>query len=317
MDITTGQAAAELLSHDNITILCHRKPDGDTLGSGYALHKALTQLGRRSVVRCADPCPPGMAEFMTRDNCGDFSQDYVVAVDVADSKLLGTLEDEYAGRVDMVIDHHPSNTHYGKKTLLLPEAAATTEIVAGLLPFMQVELTAEIATCLYVGLATDTGCFRYANTTASTLRTAAVMLEAGINCGELNRVLFETKSPGRVAVECSILQGLEYFYHGQCAVMTIPMALQELHDVEDSELDGLAALPRQIEGVWVGVTIREKPDDCRISVRTTKEADSSAICAAFGGGGHLRASGCTIEGSVEHAKELLVEEIGRQLCIPG
>lgn len=317
MDITTGQAAAELLGHDNITILCHRKPDGDTLGSGYALHKALSQLGKRSVVRCADPCPPSMAEFMTQDSYGDLSEAYVVAVDVADCKLLGTLEGEYMGRVDLVIDHHPSNTRYGRQTLLQPEAAATTEIVAGLLPLMGVELTTEIATCLYVGLATDTGCFRYANTTADTLRIAAVMLEAGIDSGELNRVLFETKSAGRIAVECSILQSVEYFYDGHCVVMVIPMALQTLHDVEDSELDGLAALPRQIEGVWVGVTIREKPDDCRISVRTTKEADSSAICAAFGGGGHLRASGCTIQGSVEHAKQLLVDEIGRQICIPG
>lgn len=317
MDITTVQTAEELLRHDNITILCHRKPDGDTLGSGYALHKALAQLGKRSVVRCADPCPPDMAEFMTQDDCGDFTEDYVVAVDVADSKLLGTLEAEYGERVDLVIDHHPSNRRYGEKTLLVSTAAATTEIVAELLPLLQVELTAAIATCLYVGLATDTGCFRYANTTASTLRTAAVMLECGIDSGEINRVLFETKSAGRIAVECSILQTVEYFYRGRCAVMIIPMALQALHDVEDSELDGLAALPRQIAGVWVGITIREKPDDCRISVRTTKEADSSAICAAFGGGGHLRASGCTIEGGVEHAKKLLVEEIGRQLCRMG
>lgn len=316
MDITTAQTAAELLRHDNITILCHRKPDGDTLGSGHALHKALSQLGKRSVVRCADPCPPGMAEFMTQDSYEDYRESYVVAVDVADSKLLGTLEAEYAGRVDLVIDHHPSNLHYGKQTLLVPTAAATTEIIAELIPLMQTELTAPIATCLYVGLATDTGCFRYANTTASTLRTAALMLESGIDSGEINRVLFETKSAGRIAVECSILQSVEYFYQGHCAVMVIPMALQALHDVEDSELDGLAALPRQIAGVWVGITIREKPGECRISVRTTKESDSSRICAAFGGGGHIRAAGCTIEGSVEHAKQLLVDEIGRQICIP-
>lgn len=317
MDITIAQAAAELLLQDNITILCHRKPDGDTLGSGYALHQALAQLGKGSVVRCADPCPPNMAEVMTQTVPHSLQECYVVAVDVADSKLLGALEAEYADRVNLVIDHHPSNTRYGEKTLLAPEAASTTELVGRLLPLLGVTLTPSIATCLYVGLATDTGCFRYANTTADTLRMAAQMLECGIDSGELNRVLFETKSPGRVAVECSILQSMEYFYQGHCAVMTIPMALQTLHDVEDSELDGLAALPRQIEGVWVGVTIREKPEECRISVRTTREADASAICAAFGGGGHLRASGCTITGTVAFAKERLVEEIGRQLCMLG
>ncbi|MEG0853994.1 MAG: DHH family phosphoesterase [Angelakisella sp.] len=314
MDITIGQAAEELLAQDDITILCHRSPDGDTMGSGYALHHALTQLGKRSVVRCADACPPSMQPYMRPDDCAPLREAYVVAVDVADSKLLGELEAEYAGRVDICIDHHPSNKFFAKRTLLAPEAAATTQIIGRLLPAMGVTLTKEIATCLYVGLVTDSGCFRYASTTADTLRLAAALLECGIESAEINQVLFETKTAGRVAVECSTLTNIEYYHNGRCAIITIPMALQEQHRVDDSELDGLASLPRQIEGVWAGVTIREKPDCCRVSVRTTKEADASAICAAFGGGGHLRAGGCTIAGSTEQAKQLLVEEIGKQLC---
>lgn len=314
MEITTEQAAAELLGHDNITILCHRKPDGDTLGSAFALHHALTQLGKHSAVRCADGYPPNMAQYMIQAPRGDWQEEYIVTVDVADIKLLGELEQEYAGRVNMAIDHHPSNKFFAPKTLINSKAAATAEIMVSLLCEMKTEITNEIATCIYVGLCTDTGCFRYSNTTADTLRKAALMLEAGVDSGEINHVLFESKSAGRIRIECTTLQSMEYFHNGRCAIMTIPMNLQTVNNVDDSELDGLSALPRQIEGVWVGVTIREQRDECRISVRTTKEADASAICGVFGGGGHIRAGGCTIKGDVSQAKKLLVEEIERYLC---
>ncbi|MEG1777654.1 MAG: DHH family phosphoesterase [Angelakisella sp.] len=314
MEITTAQAAAELLAQDNITILCHRKPDGDTLGSGFALHHALTQLGKRSAVRCADTYPPNMKQYMLPDTFTASSEDYVVAVDVADIKLLGALEAEYTGRVNLNIDHHPSNKFFAEKTVLCPQAAATAELITDLLMEMNAELTLPIATCLYVGLCTDTGCFRYSNTTADTLRKAALMLEKGVDNGEINHALFESKSAGRVAIECITQQSMEYFYDGHLAIMTIPKALQEGNNVDDSELDGLSALPRQIEGVWIGVTVRENEGECRVSVRTTKEADSAAISAIFGGGGHLRAGGCTISGSVEQAKKRLVEEIGKYLC---
>lgn len=311
--ITVKEAAELLIAQDNLTILCHRSPDGDTMGSGCALYHGLRQLGKGVRLLCADPVPPDIAGFAgnIEDCCS--GEGYIVAVDVADPKLLGSLRAEYSERVELVIDHHPSNTGYSKNTCLVPTAAATAEIVAELLSLLGVTITKQIADCLYIGIATDTGCFRYSNTTAATLRAAATLLEQGADNDEINSVFFETKKRGRLALECSVLQSIEYYLDGRCAVMTVPMALVAQHNVSEDEMDGLSAMPRQIEGVIVGVTIREQPDSCRVSVRTTREADASAVCAAFGGGGHIRAGGCLIKSPVAEAKARLVAEIARQL----
>lgn len=319
MDITIHQAAQRLLEQDNITVLCHRSPDGDTLGSGYALCHGLASLGKRCRLRCADAIPGDMLPFLGTLGDEPATEDFVVAVDVADRVLLGSLEADYGQRVDLVVDHHPSNTRYGRETCLDTQAASTTQLMAQLLEAMQATLTPTIAGCIYLGLATDTGCFRYSNTTADTLRTAARMLDAGLDAYPMNKVLFETKKPGRLAVECHVLQNLEYYYQRRCAVMTVLLETVRTLGATEDELDGLSALPRQIDGVWVGVTIREQEAGarCRISVRTNSQLNASTICAAFGGGGHMRAAGCTILAGVEQAKALLVAEIGRHLESEG
>lgn len=310
---TLSEAAALLQAGQDITILCHRSPDGDTLGSGYGLGHALARLGKRVRICCADPIPPQLLPLLPPPPSFAGDEQFVVAVDIADEKLLGTLQERYAGRVDLCIDHHKSNCSYAKATYLLPEAAATAELMAGVIEALGVPLDREIATCLYIGIATDTGCFRYASATANTLRVAAALVEQGIDHGEINRLLFDTKSARRVAAECEALQSLEYCCDQRCAVMSIPLMLLERHGLADDELEGMAALPRQIEGVCVGVTIREQPDHCRVSVRSSHGADASAICAAFGGGGHLRAGGCSVRGTLAEVKKRLVDEVCRQL----
>lgn len=310
---TKSDAAGLLLAQDYITILCHRSPDGDTLGSGYALCHGLRSLGKQARLICADPVPTNLGEILSVCEEQDWQEQFVVAVDVADSKLLGELAEQYGERVDLVVDHHFSNREYGKELWLDPDAAATAEMMTALLLEMGVTLTPEIATCLYTGIATDTGCFRYANTTANTLRTVATLVECGVDAAEINRRLFESKTRERVAVECAALGTLEYYCDGRCAVMTIRSSLLAEHGLGDDDIEGMSGLPRQIVGVWVGVTIREQPDHCRVSVRTTKEADASAICAGFGGGGHLRAGGCSMRGTVDEVKARLVAEIADQL----
>ena len=314
MDITIQQAADRLLEHDFITILCHRSPDGDTLGSGYALYHGLRGLGKYCRLRCADPAPPNMVQFLGSTGEEAETEAYVVAVDIADAALLGSLEAAYSGRVDLAIDHHPSNSRYGKETCLDQGASATAQVIAHLLDCMGVTLTPVIASCLYLGLATDTGCFRYSNTTPDALRIVARLLESGINAAKMNRVLFETKTKSRLAVECQVLQTMEYFHEGRCAVITVPLSTVAQFGAAEHELDGISSLPRQIQGVWVGITIREQESGCcRVSVRTNSEMNASALCAAFGGGGHVRAAGCTICAGIDQAKAMLVAEVGRQM----
>ena len=319
MEITVKEAAGRLLAQDHITILCHGRPDGDTLGSGFALWHALTSLGKKARVLCNDGLPRRYEFLAPGYEPGDFEEKYVVAVDVASPPLLGDLEAAYGKRVDLCIDHHPSNARYAAELVLQDTAAATAEIIWELLKEMEVGMPGNgpVARCLYTGIATDTGCFRFSNTTPRCLRIAAELVESGLDTQPVNTAMFESKSRGRVALEAQVTGGIQYFFDFRCAVLTVPRKLQERLGVDDCEMEGLASVPREIRGVWVGITIREKEDGCRVSLRTTCQADASRICAAFGGGGHLRAAGCTIQADSAQARDLLLQEVAKELGRAG
>lgn len=312
MNSTMATIAQRLLEGDRITILCHRKPDGDTLGSGFALYYALRQLGKTCRVRCADDFPP-LYGFLFGDYVPqEFEEELVVAVDVASLPLLGALQDEYQGRVDLVVDHHRSNEGFARESWV-QEASATAEMIWDLIEALGVEPTPQIAACVYTGLITDTGCFRYSNTTPHALRIAARILEGGLDTQPIIQAMFESKSPRRLALESLVLSRIRYYCQNRCAVIATDRAMQQEYQLDDYDLEGLSGLPRQITGVLVGVTIREGEGECRVSLRTNPPVDASAICAAFGGGGHLRAAGCTIPGTVAEAEQQLLSEVRRHL----
>lgn len=313
--ITTVQAANLLLAQDNILILCHRSPDGDTVGSAHALFYALKALGKSSAVQCADSLPKDLRQILGNVEYDSFVPSFIVAVDVADTKLLGTLEEKYGSCIDLCLDHHPSNRLFAEHVCLDGDAAATAEIVFDIIVAMGVELSAQIATCVYLALTTDTGCFKYQSTSAKTLETAAKVVAAGAPNGKINQLIFETKSKSRVALENHVLSDLRYYLDDHCAVIVVPLALLKKYDVTDEEMNGISGIPRQIEGVDVAVTIREQDNEtCRISLRTTEAVNASEICAVFDGGGHARAAGCTIAGTIEQAEKLLVGEISKRYC---
>lgn len=300
-----------LLEGDFFSILCHKNPDGDTLGSAFALCLALRKLGKKARVLCADPVPQKYSYITCCDE--DFEGKSVIAVDVADPKLLGALEAVYGDKVDLCIDHHPSNKDYAKMTLLDGEAAATAQIIYRVLNILNVEIDKNIANCIFTGLSTDTGCFRYPSTQPETHRIAAEMMEKGAEAGMINRVMFETKSKGRLAIERAVFKNMQFFCDDRCAVVYVTRDLIEKTGVADDELDGIAALTRQIEGVDVGVFLKEIENGFKASVRTGDSVDASAICKRFGGGGHFRAAGCTIESSLEDAVREIVLVISEYL----
>ena len=170
---------SRLLGTDDILILCHKNPDGDTIGSGAALCKALQHLGKTAAVLCSDPIPAMYDYMQITVYDGSFTPAFVVAVDVAGIQLFGDHNNiqDYAEHVDLCIDHHGSNSGYAYETLVDDRAAAAAELLTELIPQMGVELTPEIAACLYTGVATDTGCFRFTNTTANTHLAAAKLIE--------------------------------------------------------------------------------------------------------------------------------------------
>lgn len=164
--VSLHDAVKLLLEADDIYLLCHQYPDGDTLGSAAALYLGLRQKGKRVSIRCGDPIPQKYDYMFEGIEFPDFEPQFICAVDIADPQLLGQRLSPYAQRVDLCIDHHGSNTKYARQYVIRPEAASTTEIMYDLLFTMEAEITSQIADCIYTGITTDTGCFRYTNATS-------------------------------------------------------------------------------------------------------------------------------------------------------
>ena len=310
--ITLESAAKTLLSKDKILILTHRSPDGDTIGSGYALAMALRKLGKSVKVDCTDPFPEKYSYFT--DKLEKFDEEFVVSVDIADTKLLGEKLSDYADKIDLCIDHHGSNTKYAKEYYVEASAAAAAQVIAKLIRLMNVEFDKDIANAIYTGITTDTGCFRYTNVTAETHRIAADMIDCGAESGMINRLMFETKSRSRLEIERRVMDSIQFYLDGRCAIAYATIDMMKESGAVDSDMEGVSSLPRQIEGVMAGITLREKNNGkFKVSVRTTDELDASAICANFGGGGHKAAAGCMITGTLNEAIEQIIEVVRQAL----
>ncbi len=312
--ITLESAAKTLLSKDKILILTHRSPDGDTIGSGYALAMALRKLGKSVKVDCTDPFPEKYSYFTDKLEKLEFDEEFVVSVDIADTKLLGEKLSNYADKIDLCIDHHGSNTKYAKEYYVEASAAAAAQVIAKLIRLMNVEFDKDIANAIYTGITTDTGCFRYTNVTAETHRIAADMIDCGAESGMINRLMFETKSRSRLEIERRVMDSIQFYLDGRCAIAYATIDMMKESGAVDSDMEGVSSLPRQIEGVMAGITLREKNNGkFKVSVRTTDELDASAICANFGGGGHKAAAGCMITGTLNEAIEQIIEVVRQAL----
>lgn len=310
--ISASAAASFLERSDKFVILTHASPDGDTLGSAYALADALCALNKRVFVVCPDKIPEKFGYLIKEYEA--FEPETVVAVDIADEKLLGSLYDRYSGRVALCIDHHGSNTKYAEMLYLEADAAAACECIYNVINELGTKITPYMASCLYTGIATDTGCFKFSNTTPRSHRYAAELIERGADYGEINRVMFEIKSRGRIAMERKVLENIEFYYGGRCAVITVTRDMIKETGCPLGDLDGVTAMSRQIEGVQIGVTIKEKPDGkYKVSLRTFEPYNAADICAVFGGGGHIRAAGCEFSCDIESAKRQLLSAIGEVL----
>ncbi len=309
------EAIGRLVKAEDVLLLCHKNPDGDTIGSAGALFWALKSLGKQAAVLCADGIPDRYGYMELTPFEGQFTPRYVVAVDVASIQLFGDSIRDYTRQIDLCIDHHSSNAGYALETLLDAGAAATAEILYRLIPSMGVHLTPKIADCLYTGLSTDTGCFRFSNTTANSHQVAAGLIGSGARLEELNTILFESKSRERIEAERIALDQLEYHFDGRCALIYLTREQIAESGVEPDELENMTSLPRMIEGVQVGLTLRQQPGGSyKISVRTQEGVDACAIAQRLGGGGHSRAAGCELEGNLCNTKAAILAEVERELA---
>lgn len=313
MKVDVKQAADFLRENDDLLILMHGSPDGDTLGCGHALCGALQRMGKRARAVCPEEIPRRFDYLYNAVTRQEFEPKTVVCADIADTKLLGDMK-ELGDRAELCIDHHETNTDYAKRTLVRPEYAAACELVYEVIKELGVPFDRELANCIYTGIATDTGCFRYSNTTSQTHIIAAEMIGCRAEFAMINYVNFDLKTPGRIRLEQEVLKNIRYFAGGRVAVITVPLSLIEgIPDIDSDDVGALSNIPRRIEGVDIGICVKEKkPGVFKASMRSSERINVAEICAEFGGGGHARAAGCSFfGGTIEEAEEKIAEAARR------
>jgi phosphoesterase RecJ-like protein len=310
--ISLKETAQLLLANDYFAIICHASPDGDTLGGAYALCGALQKLQKHAKVLIPEEPSARFDYLKSGVGIQEFDDKFIITVDVADCALLGDLETKYK-TPDLCIDHHVSNTGYAKKLLLDSGAAAACEVVFELIKLLGTDIiNADIASCLYTGISTDTGCFRFSNTTATSHLIAAELMEYNFDCAGLNYLLFDMRTKDRIELERQALESVELHFGGRCAMIILTKEI--LGSADDEDINAISALPRQIDGVEAGVTFKEKKiGEWKISIRTKNYMDAQIICAKFGGGGHQRAAGCRITGDINDCRAKILTEIERHI----
>lgn len=310
MMLTVAETAALLRTFDNVLILTHVRPDGDTVGCAAALCAGLRALGKTAYLlpnpELTDTTTPYFAPYAAPE---DFVPEKVVSTDIATVSLFPANAKSYIGKVDLAIDHHPSFESFGKENIVRSEAAACGELMYDILAKLG-PITAEIALPLYVAVSTDTGCFAYNNTTPQTHAVAAALMRTGIDFKTVNKVFFRTKTRKRMQLEGAMLSACEFYDRERVAILSVPISLMERLQATESDAEDLSALGGQIEGVDCAVTMRElRPDVWKMSVRTGARMNATNICAMLGGGGHAAAAGCTVEAEWSEAKRQILDSI--------
>ena len=303
--LTRNETARFLLERDHFTILSHRRPDGDTIGSSAALCLGLRQLGKTAHVLYNGEVSSrfqwlhlGLTKEAVEEN------DTVISVDVASPGMLPKAFEHLLGRIALRIDHHGSATSFTDVELVDAGSASCAEVVWDVLEEMGVQMDSAIAEAVYVGVSTDTGCFRYANTTAHTFAVAARCASAGARVYELNQELFETNTLGRLRMQAWIVDNMKLLREGELAIIAIPKAVEESLGVTEDDMDNISSFPRTVAGVKMAATLRETAEgDTKMSVRAVPGCDATAVTVKFGGGGHKGAAGASFKLPLEKAAE--------------
>lgn len=311
-----------LLEHDDYLVVSHVQPDGDAVSSTLAVGWLLSCLGKKYSMLNEGPIPKRMEYLWHADeiiNLGASEQtrkySNVICVDCADFQRVGLTQRYFADDALIVnIDHHPTNNGYGLVNLIKPDAAATAEILFDLLKVFGIEWDIHIATAIYTGLLTDTGGFRYANTSPKVMAAVSELLALGVKGPELAETLLEEMTLAQVKVLNRALNTLQLSPEGDIAwVHVTPQDMLDC-DAANEDLEGIVNYPRNIRGVEVGILFKVIHEQAvKVSLRSAGKVDVAALAQTFGGGGHTRAAGARIEATLEQVIPLVLEEVKRHL----
>ena len=319
--VTIHEAAQFLCStqdSNNFLLLTHSHPDADTLGSAAALALALRQIGKNAAVLTGYVSP--RYAFLNKDDVfvtsSPFEKHIIISIDIASPTLLGEHGETFVDNINLAIDHHIENSLKAARKLVMTERAACGEIVFDLIISMKATITPDIAETLYAAISSDTGGFKYSAVSAHTHNIAAELLKTGIDFAEINRILFETKSKEQFLLEKIAYSSLEIYDNGLIALISFDCKSLAEYGIDAIQTDygGIAQLPRQLEGVEVGIMLRPESGDksFKISMRSNRYINVAEICANFGGGGHYHAAGCSIKGELDEVKRVVVREVEKR-----
>ena len=303
MILTRSETAQWLQQRNDFLILSHRRPDGDTLGSTAALCLGLRQLGKQAYI-LENPETTVLYRHLHQGLTKPQAEegDVLISVDVASPGMLGESARPLQEKIALRIDHHCTATSFTPDELVDGDAGACGEIIYDVLMEMGVKLDKPLAEALYTAVSTDTGCFRYANTTDHSFLVAAACAAAGGDLHTINQQIFDTNSFARLKMQSWIIENLRFFRDGQIAVCALPLSVERAIGVSEDDMENISGFPRSIAGVKIAATLRETGDGkVKISVRALPGYDASAVCAVFGGGGHKGAAGANVDLPLEDA----------------
>lgn len=305
---------------DKIAILPHVMVDGDGLGSSLALGLAMQRLGKEACVYLEEEIPyiysflPGKELVKIFD--GHYPKyDTVVALDAGDIKRLGGRIEIFNSAVTTVnIDHHAINDRFAMYNLVDASKSSVGEIIYNILKTMEIDIEADISTNIYVAIATDTGGFRYSNTTAETHIVAADLIARGTNVAEVSRLVFDIVSVEKVRLIGAAIASLEIFADGQIAFLTVTDKMMRDVRAKEEDCDGIVNIGRNIRGVEVAVMLRQLDNgEIKVNFRSNNFVDVSSIASLYSGGGHKKAAGCVIKGDIQEVKIMLLGKIEEAL----
>ena len=314
---TTIDALARwLAAQDRVALIGHVSPDGDTAGSCMALMLALRAMGKRAFV-CL---PGGMPKMYGAYPCADetiqpgetlpFEPEAALAVDVSEKARMGAAAALFDGCAQTAaLDHHATNPGFGDLCLVDGDRAATGELALELIDALGVALTAEMATWLYIAISTDSGHFSFSSTTSATMRAAARLIEAGVDVAELTRALYRTRSQARTRLLGAVLNGLEVSADGQMAWARLTDEMLSMTGATREDNEGVVNYLLEIEGVEFAALAEERAGATKFSLRSKRWLDvAQQVARPFGGGGHARAAGCTLDVPMEEALRRVLDQ---------
>ncbi|MBQ9314792.1 MAG: bifunctional oligoribonuclease/PAP phosphatase NrnA [Clostridia bacterium] len=306
-----------ILASNSIVILTHENPDGDAVGSSLAMMLALKKIGKKvdvvipSLNKMYDILP-GYEDIKKYAEEND-NYDLCIALDSADLERLHSCKEVFEKAENtIVIDHHITNQNFGDVNYVNAAASSTCQNLVVVIGYLDIAISKDIAMCLYTGILTDTGGFRY-NVQIETFEIAAMLLETGIDIAKIYRNFFDLTTMARTKVLGKALDRLELLSNGKVAFTYITKEDEEKYDLMDGDHEGIVNYGRDIENVEVSIFVRQIDEKYKVSMRSNEYLDVSLIASKYGGGGHMKAAGLTSNMSFDLLKQTLVAEIEKQL----